>query len=82
MIRVMVIYDIPNDKRRKQASEACFDYGLERQQYSVFTGLVKPIHLRELKKILKPFAEDGHILVIPIASDEWDKRIELGKQIA
>jgi CRISPR-associated protein Cas2 len=48
MLRVVVTYDISSDKLRKRVSDCCLDYGLDRQQYSVFTGLLKPIHVRAL----------------------------------
>lgn len=79
MIRVLVAYDTPNDKARKKMSDFCLDYGLDRYQYSFFTGMLKPVQLRGLAKALKPFAEDGHITLIPVSADDWSKRIELGK---
>ncbi len=79
MIRVLVVYDISDDKARKKISDACLDYGLDRHQYSVFSGLLKPTHWRELVKVLRPFTKDGQIILIPISSDDWDRRVELGE---
>jgi CRISPR-associated protein Cas2 len=79
MLRVVVTYDITDDKERKKISDRCLDYGLDRQQYSVFTGLLKPIHIRALAKALSAYVGDGQVLIIPIASDDWEKRIELGE---
>ena len=79
MLRVVVTYDITDDKERKKISDRCLDYGLDRQQYSVFTGLLKPIHIRALAKSLRAHVGDGQVLIIPIASDDWEKRIELGE---
>jgi CRISPR-associated protein Cas2 len=78
MIRVLVVYDISDDKQRKKVADTCLDYGLDRHQFSVFQGLLKPTHVRELAKVLRPFAKTGHIAVIPIAADDWERRIELG----
>lgn len=78
MIRVMVIYDISDDKARKKISDTCLDYGLDRWQYSMFTGLLKPTHVRELSKVLRPLTHDGYLILLPVASDDWDRRIELG----
>ncbi len=78
MIRVMVVYDISNDKARKKISDACLDYGLDRHQYSVFSGLMKPTHLKELAKVVCPFVKDGNVTLIPISSDDWERRIQLG----
>lgn len=78
MIRVLVVYDISDDKARKKVSEACLDYGLDRHQFSVFFGILKPTHLRELAKVLRPLLKEGQITLIPVSSDDWDRRIELG----
>jgi CRISPR-associated protein Cas2 len=82
MLRVLVIYDISDDKARHKISETCLDYGLDRQQYSVFTGLLKPTHLRELAKVLGSLCTEGQIALIPIAADDWQRRIELGDKSA
>ncbi|HML22994.1 MAG TPA: CRISPR-associated endonuclease Cas2 [Aggregatilinea sp.] len=78
MIRVIVVYDISDDKARKKVSDTCLDYGLDRHQYSVFSGLVKPTHLRELAKLLRPLSKEGQVTLIPVAADDWEKRVELG----
>ncbi len=79
MIRVVVVYDISDDKVRKKVSDACLDYGLDRHQYSVFCGLIKPTHLRELAKLLRPLIKQGQVTLIPISADDWEKRVELGE---
>jgi CRISPR-associated protein Cas2 len=80
MLRVLVTYDITDDKARKKVSDCCLDYGLDRTQFSVFAGCLKPVHIRALAKALDEHSETGSILIIPIASDDWDKRIELGNE--
>ncbi|MCL5986871.1 MAG: CRISPR-associated endonuclease Cas2 [Actinobacteria bacterium] len=37
-MRTLVIYDIPDDKKRLKISERCKDWGLQRIQYSAFEG--------------------------------------------
>jgi CRISPR-associated protein Cas2 len=82
MIRVIVVYDIQNDRRRTKVCDTCLDYGLDRQQYSVFTGLLKARQLHALTKELTQMAGDtGHIVIFPVASDEWDKRVEIGSPL-
>ncbi|NDJ54422.1 MAG: CRISPR-associated endonuclease Cas2 [Chloroflexi bacterium] len=80
MLRVLVTYDITDDKARKKISDCCLDYGLDRWQYSVFSGRLKPVHIRALAKALEPLTETGAVLIVPIAADDWDKRIELGAE--
>jgi CRISPR-associated protein Cas2 len=74
----MVVYDISDDKARHKASETCLDYGLDRFQYSVFSGLLKPTHVRELAKLLRPHARTGNIMILPISADDWERRTNLG----
>ncbi len=37
-VAVLLIYDIEDDKLRGRAADICFDYGLERVQFSAFFG--------------------------------------------
>ncbi|MBS1968298.1 MAG: CRISPR-associated endonuclease Cas2 [Chloroflexi bacterium SZAS-1] len=37
-MQCLVIYDIPNDRARQKVADACLDYGLQRVQFSAFTG--------------------------------------------
>ncbi len=79
MLRVVVTYDITSDRLRKKISDCCLDYGLDRFQYSVFSGRLKPVHIRALAKALRPFVKEGHVMIVPIAADDWDKRVEIGE---
>jgi CRISPR-associated protein Cas2 len=81
MLHVIVTYDIREDRLRKKVSDCCLDYGLDRQQYSVFAGMLKPIQIRGLAKALRPFVKEGHVLIMPIAADDWARRIEVGETL-
>lgn len=50
---VIVSYDCKSNRLRKMAIDACFDCGLDRIQYSVFTGVLKPSAHKELVNRLK-----------------------------
>ena len=50
---VIVSYDCKSNKLRKKIIDACFDFGLDRVQYSVFSGTLKPPHYKELANRLK-----------------------------
>jgi CRISPR-associated protein Cas2 len=73
---VLLVYDIPDDRKRTKIADACIDYGLDRIQYSAFIGRLLPTHQDELilkiKKILgkKP----GNIQLFPLCADDWQKR--------
>ena len=81
-LQVIVTYDISADKARHKVSECCLDYGLDRTQYSVFSGQLKPTHIRALAKQLEALLEEGHILIIPISRDDWERRQEIGEEIS
>lgn len=82
MIRILVIYDIQNDRCRTKVCEVCLDYGLDRQQYSVFSGLLKKRQAHALQKeLLEHAGETGYVVMVPISSDDWDKRIEIGRPL-
>ncbi len=72
----LLVYDIPDDNKRAKIADACLDYGLDRIQYSAFTGRLAKTHQEELmlrvKKILgkKP----GNIQLFTICADDWNKR--------
>ena len=48
-MRLLIIYDISDDRVRTRVADACLDYGLERIQYSAFAGALKRAHQRELE---------------------------------
>ncbi len=37
-MKTLVLYDISSDKERKKIADLCLDYGLERNQKSVYLG--------------------------------------------
>lgn len=75
-MRCILVYDIPDDKKRGKIADACLDYGLDRIQYSAFVGTLLATHQEELflkvKKILgkKP----GNVQLFPLCADDWAKR--------
>lgn len=68
----MVIYDIPDDRARLRISEACLDYGLERVQYSAFSGKLTRNKREELFLRLKTILQEkpGKILVQPVCAKD------------
>jgi CRISPR-associated protein Cas2 len=78
----LVVYDIPDDRKRTKIADALLDYGLDRVQFSAFLGALLPTHQQELmlkvKKILgkKP----GNIQLFPVCADDWAKRKVIDQQ--
>jgi len=72
----ILVYDISDDGKRTKIADVCLDYGLDRIQYSAFTGKLRITHQEELmlkiKKILgkKP----GNVQLFTICAADWSKR--------
>jgi CRISPR-associated protein Cas2 len=82
MIHVIVIYDIRASSVRTRVADICLDYALDRQQYSVFTGLMKPQHLKKMaSEIDSQVKRDGYVVILRFSADEWTRRIEIGAPI-
>lgn len=82
MTRVLLFYDVQDNRTRNKIVETCEDYGLDREQYSVFMGELTPRQLRALGRELAHLLESGgYILLVPIAAPEWRKRRQIGAPI-
>lgn len=81
-MRCLLIYDIPDDRRRSKVADACLDYGLDRIQYSAFTGDISRNHQEELfarlGKILGK--KSGNIRLIPVCARDWADCLELDQR--
>lgn len=72
----LLVYDIPDDRKRTKIADVCLDYGLDRIQFSAFLGWLLPTQQEELflkvKKVLgkKP----GNIQLFSICAEDWKKR--------
>ena len=76
-MRCLLVYDIPDDGKRTKIADACLDYGLDRIQFSAFTGDILNTHQEELmlkiKKILGKKA--GNVQLFPLCATDWSRRI-------
>lgn len=74
-----MIYDIPDDKLRYKVAEACKDYGLERIQWSAFSGKINHNKREEMflrfKKILS--REMGNIQIFPLCDKDLRLKMEI-----
>ncbi len=78
-MHTLLIYDIANDRVRGKVACACEDYGLDRVQYSAFYGQLSRTHQEELMlRIAALLNQDSaHIQLIPIAAQDWERRLEV-----
>jgi CRISPR-associated protein Cas2 len=75
----LLIYDISDDPARSKVADACMDYGLDRIQYSAFYGQLSRNHQEELMlkigKLLRK--KSGRVQLIPVARNEWERKLEV-----
>jgi CRISPR-associated protein Cas2 len=71
-VSVILIYDIEDDGLRSRTAEICFDYGLERIQFSAFFGKLNRNRRQELSLRLQRELgkESGRIRIIPVCEQD------------
>ncbi len=76
-MRVLLIYDIPDDGARSKVADCCLDYGLDRIQYSAFVGDLSRTHQEELLlRIRRRLGKrPAKVQLVPIAAEDWARRI-------
>lgn len=79
MNRILLVYDITNDRARTKIADACQDYGLDRVQFSAFAGQLSRNRQEELMLSIGDILGDhtGNIKLIPICELDWEKRLEI-----
>jgi CRISPR-associated protein Cas2 len=72
----LLVYDIPDDRKRGKIADVCLDYGLDRIQYSAFVGELHATHQAELMAKLKQVLgrKPGNIQLYPLSEDDWAAR--------
>ena len=78
-MKVLLIYDIPDDRVRSKVADLCLDYGLDRIQYSAFQGELRRTHQEELLMRIKKRLgkKPGDVRLIPVCRKDWAARIEV-----
>ena len=75
-MRCLLLYDIPDDRARQRVADACLDYGLQRIQYSAFSGDLSNAHRRalfgEVTTRLRGHAATVHLF--PLDDHSWQGR--------
>lgn len=79
LMHLLVLYDISDDRVRTKVACTCEDYGLDRIQFSAFYGRLNRNMQGELMLKVANLLGDkaGCIQLVPIAADDWDRRIEV-----
>jgi CRISPR-associated protein Cas2 len=78
-MKVLLIYDIPDDRVRGKIANLCLDYGLDRIQYSAFQGELQRTHQEELiMRVKKRLGKKpGDVRLVPICEKDWRARLEV-----
>jgi CRISPR-associated protein Cas2 len=78
-MKVLLVYDIGNDRVRGKVADFCLDYGLDRIQYSVFEGNLGRNRQEELMLKIEDLLGEhaGKINLYPICDKDWRARMEL-----
>jgi CRISPR-associated protein Cas2 len=71
-VSLVLIYDIENDRLRTRTADICFDYGLQRIQFSAFFGKLNRNRRQELAlKLRNEIGEESaRIRIIPVCEDD------------
>jgi CRISPR-associated protein Cas2 len=71
---VLVLYDISDDRTRTRVSDACKDYGLDRIQFSAYSGKLTRAAREELEMRLGKTLgnRSGAITVIQLEQAQFD----------
>jgi CRISPR-associated protein Cas2 len=78
-MRVLLLYDIINDRQRSKVADACLDYGLDRIQYSAFSGLLSRTNQEALMLRVRAIIgnDPARVHLYPIDEKAWHKRLML-----
>ena len=76
-MRLLLVYDIVNDRQRTKVADACLDYGLDRVQYSAFSGQLSRTNQEELMMRIAAIIGEGvaRVHLYPIDEKAWQKRL-------
>ncbi len=72
----LLVYDIPDDRKRAKVADACLDYGLDRIQFSAFSGNIQATHQDELMLKIKKLLgkKPGNVQLFQLCAEDWAKR--------
>ncbi|MEB3774701.1 MAG: CRISPR-associated endonuclease Cas2 [Desulfurococcales archaeon] len=81
-MRVMVVYDVSDDKRRLRLSRTLERWGLARIQRSAFTGVLQPARVRDLERLVRTIVDPSTDIVhiLPVQDQDWRRVRVIGRQ--
>ncbi len=81
-MKLLLIYDIVDDKIRNKVADICLDYGLARIQYSAFLGELNHNRQEEmLQKMKRKLGKsEGNIQMFPLCEKDLRLRKMIGNK--
>lgn len=78
-LTLYVFYDVEDDRIRNKIAEVCQDYGLERIQFSGFSGALNKNRKDELFLRIKDMVKDkkAKVLILPICGKDLKEKREI-----
>lgn len=79
-MQCVLVYDISDDNLRGKVADICLDYGLDRIQYSAFSGGLARTHVEELALKLRRRIgkkKGAKVQIFTICERDWDERISI-----
>lgn len=80
MARVLVVYDVSDDRARQKLAEALMRHGLKRIQRSAFAGSLPWSRMKDVAREAEAIIDGSKdvVHIIPLGEREWGSRIVIG----
>jgi CRISPR-associated protein Cas2 len=78
--KILVIYDISDDRLRLKVAEVLKNYGLKRIQKSAFIGYLTRSRLSSLVVDVRAIVVDDNLKIFPLCGIDYRGMISIGKE--
>jgi CRISPR-associated protein Cas2 len=78
--KILVIYDISDDRLRLKVAEVLKNYGLKRIQKSAFIGYLTRSRLSSLVVDVRAIVVDDNLKIFPLCDIDYRGMISIGKE--
>ena len=81
MARVLVIYDVSDNKARQRLAEELMRMGLKRIQRSAFVGTLPWSKMKDVARVASRIIDESRdvVHILPLSDREWSNRVVVGK---
>jgi CRISPR-associated protein Cas2 len=78
--KILIIYDISDDRLRLKVAEVLKNYGLKRIQKSAFIGYLTRSRLSSLVVDVRAIVVDDNLKIFPLCDIDYRGMISIGKE--